>query len=128
MFPRGMFVFCFDLKSAYHHVDIFDDHSQFLSFKWPSEDGQLRFYEFKVLPFGLTSAPYVFTKVMRQLIKFWRGHGHRVLIYLDDGIGGHVCNSSAKQLSLKIRQDLLHCGFTLNEEKSLWSRPRMWFF
>ena len=128
MFPCGMFVFCFDLKSAYHHIDICDEHTQVLSFKWPSEDGQLRSYEFKVLPFGLTSAPYVFTKVMRQLIKFWRGHGHRVLVYLDDGIGGHVSNPSAKQLSLKIRQDLVHCGFTLNDEKSVWEPTQIVVF
>ena len=51
MFPCGMFGFCFDLKSAYHHIDICDEHTQFFSFKWPSEDGQLRFYEFKFLPF-----------------------------------------------------------------------------
>ena len=65
MFPPGMFVFSFDLKSAYYHIDICEEHRKFLSFKWPSSDGVMKFYEFKVLPFGLTSAPYVFTKVVR---------------------------------------------------------------
>ena len=120
MFPSGMFIFCFDLKSAYHHIDICTGHTKFLSFKWPTGDGKMKFYEFKVLPFGLASAPYVFTKVLRQLIKFWRGHGHRVLLYLDDGIGGHFSQPSAKLLSLKVRQDLIACGFTLNDEKSVW--------
>ena len=76
MFSPGMFVFSFDLKSAYHHIDICEEHMEFLSFKWPSVDGVMHFYEFKVLPFGLTSAPYIFTKVIRQLVKFWRAHGH----------------------------------------------------
>ena len=75
LFSPGMFVFSFDLKSAYHHIDICEEHMKFLPFKWPSVDGAMKFYEFKVLPFGLTSAPYVFTKVMRQLVKFWRGCG-----------------------------------------------------
>ena len=48
----------------------------------------MKFYEFKFLPFGLTSAPYVFTKVVRQLVKYWRGRGDLILMYLDDGIGG----------------------------------------
>ena len=120
MFPSGMFTFCFDLKSAYHHIDICAEHMKFLSFKWPTGDGRMKFYEFTVLPFGLTSAPYVFTKVLRQLIRFWRGHGHRVLLYLDDGIGGNFCQTSATRLSIKVRQDIIACGFTLNDEKSVW--------
>lgn len=76
MVPPRMFVFSFDLKSAYDHIDICEEHRKFLSFKWPSSNGVMKFYEFKVLPFGLTSAPYVFTKVVRQLGKYWRGRGH----------------------------------------------------
>ena len=52
MFFPGMFVFSFDLRSAYHHIDICDKHRKFLSFKWTSSDGVTKFYEFKVLPFG----------------------------------------------------------------------------
>ena len=90
MFLPGMSVFSFDLKSAYHHIDICEEHRDFLSFKWPSSDGVMKFYEFKVLPFGLTSAPYVFSKVVRQLVKYWRGRGDLILMYLDDGIGGDM--------------------------------------
>ena len=32
MFSPGMFVFSFDLKSAYHHIDICEEHMKFLSF------------------------------------------------------------------------------------------------
>ena len=32
----------------------------------------------------MCSAPYVFTKVLRQLVKYWRGRGHLTLIYLDE--------------------------------------------
>ena len=52
--------FSFDLKSAYHHIDICEEHMKSLSFKWPSVDGEMKFYEFKVLPFGVTSAPCAF--------------------------------------------------------------------
>ena len=50
MFPPGMFVFSFDLKSTYHHIDTCEEHRKFLSFKWPSSDGIMKFYELKVLP------------------------------------------------------------------------------
>lgn len=120
MFSPGMFVFSFDLKSAYHHIDICEEHMKFLSFKWPSVDGVMHFYEFKVLPFGLTSAPYIFTKIIRQLVKFWRAHGYLALMYLDDGIGGNLSFESAENISVQVRKDLTLAGFTANDEKSNW--------
>ena len=30
--PRVIFMFKFDLKSGYHHIDILDDHQTFLGF------------------------------------------------------------------------------------------------
>ena len=71
----------------------------------------MKFYEFKVLPFGLSSAPYVFTKVMRQLVKFWRGCGLLALMYLDDGIGGNLSRESAKNIGVQVRKDLVSAGF-----------------
>ena len=120
LFSPCMFVFSFDLKSAYHYIDICEEHTKFLSFQWPSVDGAIKFYEFKVLPFGLTSAPYVFSKVMRQLVKFWRGCGSLALMYLDDGIGGNSSGESAKNISVQVCKDLASAGFTCNDEKSNW--------
>ena len=120
MFSPGMFVFSFDLKSAYHHIDICEEHTKFLAFKWPSVDGVMKFYKFKVLPFGLSSAPYIFSKVIRQLFKFWRGRGSLVFMYLDDGIGGDLSCELPRILSFKVHQDLTLSGLTPNDEKSVW--------
>ena len=120
MFHGDVFAFTFDLKSAYHHIDICEEHTRFLSFKWPSRSGEPKFYEFKVLPFGLSSAPFIFTKLMRQLVKFWRSQGFLILLYLDDGIGGSLSPAQAQRLSSSIHQDLISSGFTINEEKSNW--------
>ena len=75
---------------------------------------------FLVLPFGLTSAPYVYTKVTRQLVKKWRSEGHKVVIFLDDGI---LCGFSevATTSNAKVKQDLFSSGFVAKVEKSLWS-------
>ena len=67
-------MFSFDLKSGYHHIDIFPDHRKFLRFAWKI-DGVTRYFSFQVLPFGLSSAPYIFTKCIRPLVKHWRGKG-----------------------------------------------------
>ena len=38
------------------------------------------------MPFGLSSAPYVFTKMMRPLVRLWRSKSLKAVVYLDDGI------------------------------------------
>ena len=68
MFKPAEWMFSFDLKSGYHHVDIIESHQTFLGFEWGSQ-----FYVFTVLPFGLSTAPYVFTKLLRPLVRLWRG-------------------------------------------------------
>ena len=85
MFQKGDYLFSFDLKSGYHHVDIYEPHRKYLGFSWVLQ-GVTQFYVFAVLPFGLATACYAFTKLLRPLIKYWRGQGLRALLYLDDGI------------------------------------------
>ena len=38
--PRD-FMFSFDLKSGYHHIDIFPEHRKFLAFSWKFTDGSV---------------------------------------------------------------------------------------
>ena len=73
-----------------------------------------------MLPFGLSPAPQVFTKLMRQLIKYWRAKAIRVVIYIDDGIGGAGTFENAVIISQQVKSDLVGCGFTLNK-KSVWT-------
>lgn len=82
----GEFMFSFDLKSGYHHVEIFEEHRKYLSFAWSFADGSLRYFQFSVLPFGLSSAPYLFTKLIKPIVKKWRSEGKAVVVYLDDGL------------------------------------------
>ena len=73
-------------KSGYHHVDIFEEHQTYLGFSWEINQ-QTHYFVFTVLPFGLSTAPFVFTKVVRPLIKYWRLHTIRIACFLDDGLG-----------------------------------------
>ena len=67
-------MFTFDLTSGYHHIDIRPSQRTYLGFSWVKE-GTRKYYVLTVLPFGLATACYIFTKVMRLLVKFWRGMG-----------------------------------------------------
>ena len=81
LFKPGEWMFSFDLKSGYHQVDIVLHHQKYLGFEWGG-----KYFVFTVLPFGLSTAPYVFTKLLRPLVRLWRGKGHKAILYLDDGI------------------------------------------
>jgi len=76
LFGKGDFTFIFDLKSAYHHNEIFDEQKQYLGFAW-----RTNYYVFSVLPFGLSTSGFIFDKVMRHLVKFWHAQGIRLIMY-----------------------------------------------
>ena len=110
--------FCkWDLKSGYHHVDICLDHQKYLGFAWPFS-GVVRYFTFAVLPFGLSSACFCFTKLMRPLVRRWRSMGHTSFIYLEDGLGSQPDKCSASAASLIHRKELSSSGLLCNEEKS----------
>ena len=108
----------FDIKSGYHHIDIFEPHQTYLGFSWVI-DGKTRYFTFTVLPFGLGSAPYIFTKIMRCLVKFWRGQGIAIAVYLDDGIEVDTEREKSLLNSKIVRGTLESSGFVVNEEKSI---------
>ncbi len=68
-----------DLKDAYFHVSILPRHRPFLRFAFEG-----RAYQYKVLPFGLSLSPRVFTKVVEAALVPLRERGLRILNYLDD--------------------------------------------
>ena len=68
LFSKGDFFFKTDLKSGYHHLDILEGHQKYLGFSW-CISGMQRYFVFTVLVFGLATAPFIFTKVVKVLIK-----------------------------------------------------------
>jgi hypothetical protein len=120
-FEREAHMFSFDLKSGYHHVEIFPPHQTYLGFAWKFQDSlHEKYYVFTVLPFGLSTAPYIFTKLLKPLEKRWRYLGINIAIFLDDGWALHKDLQLCQSHSHTVRQDLLHAGFVPNDEKSTW--------
>ena len=119
LFEKGDKAFTFDLKSRYHHVDIHQSCWKYLGFRWNIE-GVETYFVFKVLPFGLSSACYFFTKLLRPLVKFWRGHGFRIVVYLDDGICS-VQADRAEAASKFVQSTLDQAGLVAHPIKSKWT-------
>jgi hypothetical protein len=119
IFNQGDYLFSFDLTSAYHHVEIFNDHRTYLGFAWHYK-GQYTYFQFNVLPFGIASAAYVFTKITRVAIKYWRTKGFRIVMYLDDGMGGDCTENDAARVSAEIQSVLVSFGFLITQQKCHW--------
>ena len=105
-----------DLTDAYLTVPIHRDHQKFLKFVWGGET-----YQFTCLPFGLSSAPRVFTKLLRPVLAHLRRHGIRMVIYLDDIL---IMNSDRAKLleELSVTVTFLQrLGFLINVGKSIFT-------
>ena len=85
LFQKGDFLFSFDLKSGYHHIESLNRHGVFRVLSG-SMMAKPSFFWFYCTSFWLSDSLYVFTKLLRPLVKYWRGQGLRAILYLDDGI------------------------------------------
>lgn len=109
----GDFMTRIDLKDAYLSIPIHPTQRNLLSFLW---EGIC--YQWNVLPFGLASAPWVFTKIMKPVVAFFRTLGFRLVIYLDDILVMDQCPQGLREATVRITTTLSQLGFVINNEKS----------
>ncbi|XP_062372037.1 uncharacterized protein LOC134059609 [Sardina pilchardus] len=110
---RGEWFTSVDLKDAYFHVPIAPHHRQFLRFAF-----QGRHFQFRVLPFGLSLSPRVFTRCVTAALSHLQSRGMKILPYLDDWL---ICAPSQSQLALDTTCLLSHVarlGLRVNFTKS----------
>ena len=110
---EGDFLASLDLKDAYFQIPIHGSSRKLLRFM---SEGTV--YQFKVLCFGLSTAPQVFTRVFAAVSAWAHARGIRLLRYLDDWL---VLSSSEKKAKESIRELLSLCrtlGIVINEKKS----------
>ena len=113
------YLFKFDLKNGYHHIDIFHSHQTYLGFSWDIQ-GAKKYSVFTVLPFGLSSAPFAFTKVVRPLVKHWPLRAVKVASFLDHDLGIAYTYQDALSCSNFVKATLINSGFVSNVTKSVW--------
>ena len=95
-----------DLKDAYLSVPVTPTHCKYLRFNWR---GQI---------FGLSSAPRMFTKVLRPVMAILRQRGMRSIIFIDNVL---LIAQSPQELldqTREVIQLLQLLGFRINWEKS----------
>ena len=103
-----------DLKDAYLQIPIHPDHQHLLQFIW----GQKHF-KFQCLPFGLSSAPRVFTKLLKPVVGFLRQIGLRLIVYLDDMLFMHTNKDQLEAMAPLICKIFEALGLMVNTKKSL---------
>ena len=110
---QGDWATSLDLQDAYFHVLVHPKDRRFLRFSWKGSA-----YEFNVLPFGLSLAPWAFTRLTRELAIHFRSKGIRIRMYLDDWLilaqSKEECARHTEEV-VRITQAL---GFRLNWKKS----------
>lgn len=109
----GDFGASIDLKDAYFHIPVHPSLRKYLRFIWRG-----KLYEFLVLPFGLSTAPFIFTKVTRPVAAFLRAQGIRLIFYLDDIL---ILGQTFQECLLNVEKAvslLQMAGFLINWKKS----------
>ena len=91
-------------------MPILRKHVHFLRFLY---DG--RTYEFRCLPFGLSTAPKVFTRIAKAVASILRKWSVQIFVYLDDWlIVGRSRDEAMK--AVQLTQELaLRLGFLINQ-------------
>ena len=102
-----------DLKDAYFQIPIHQASRKYLRFVWAGV-----VYQFKVLCFGLSTAPQVFTRVFAPVSAWAHSVGIRLRRYLDDWL---ILAASSQDLQLALERLLQVChdlGIVINHKKS----------
>ena len=117
-----MSVFLTNHRSALYESDFVESylsHQRFLGFSWVF-NGVGKYVKFVLLPFGLSTGPYIFTKVMRPLVKHWRSQAVRIVVYLDDGLGVCGTKDNCLRYFLLVHSDLISSGSVPDKDKCMW--------
>ena len=110
---QGDWVISLDLQDAYLQVPIHPESRRYLRFTMGGVP-----YQFRVLCFGLTTAPQVFTRLMAPISAILHRYGIRMLRYLDDWL----ILAESRTSCIQARDRLLHLceelGLQVNLRKS----------
>ena len=109
----GEWVTSIDFKDAYFHIPIHSQSRKYMRFHIQGQS-----YQFKALPFGLSTAPMEFTVVAREVRLMALQRGIRIHQYLDDWL----VRTTSHQTCLHHTQTLValcrELGWLVNKEKS----------
>ncbi|KAM9975941.1 hypothetical protein ACTFIR_009782 [Dictyostelium discoideum] len=79
MVKQGYYMVKLDIKKAYLHVLVDPQYRDLFRFVWKGSH-----YRWKTMPFGLSTAPRIFTMLLRPVLRMLRDINVSVIAYLDD--------------------------------------------
>ena len=113
LLPAPAWMASLDLKDAYLHVPIRSNLHKFLALTcW----GKLFF--FRALPFGLATAPWLFSSLIEAVLVKLRSKGINILGYIDDLV---LWSRSKDELQVHVQETIslfVSLGLTINTKKS----------
>ena len=110
---QGEWVTSIDFRDAYFHIPIQEQSRKYLRFH---VQGQT--YQFKALPFGLSTAPLDFTVIAKE-VKLMASHrGIRIHQYLDDWLVRATSHQACLQHTHSLVKICQKLGWLVNLEKS----------
>lgn len=116
LMSKGCFMTTVDLKSAYFLVPVHKTSRKYLRFMFKKQ-----IYEFTCLPFGLSWAAFIFTKLLKPVAGLLRKNGISCVFYLDDilifGDSSEECNNNTRLVIATLE----NLGFVINFQKSCTS-------
>ena len=112
---RNDFFTSIDLRDAYFSIPIHRESQKYLKFYWK---GQL--FSFICAPFGLSSIPRVFTKLLKPIFAWFRQQGIRCSYYIDDSLNMNPIESLCAENASLMADCISALGYDINEEKSVF--------
>ena len=109
----GEWVTSIDIRDAYLHVPMATATQRYLRFRVGSE-----VHQFRSLPFGLSTSPREFTKLLQPIVQLLRAHGIRVHAYLDDWLIRSDSPQQARHDATLVANVIQAFGWVVNQNKS----------
>ena len=108
---------------AYFHVPVHPEHRKYLTFIWNG-----RVFQFQVLCFGVTNAPFTFDKLGRALRDYLLIKGVRMIIYLDDILVLAQTRSQCLKDAQFVVDTIARLGFFIKRKKCILSPSKHFYF
>ena len=106
LLQKNDFMTSVDMEQAYFSIPMHENYQKYLKFVW---NGKL--YKFTCLCFGLKSASFVFTKVLKPIFTWFRQQGIRCTYYIDDSLNMNQDEVVCKNNTNTITSTFANIGF-----------------
>eukprot|EP01094_Clydonella_sp_ATCC50884_P019872 TRINITY_DN398_c0_g1_i1.p2 TRINITY_DN398_c0_g1~~TRINITY_DN398_c0_g1_i1.p2 ORF type:complete len:633 (-),score=104.69 TRINITY_DN398_c0_g1_i1:559-2457(-) len=101
-----------DLKSGFNHAVMDPESRRYLGFFHAG-----RTYRYRVLPFGSSSSPWIFCRMVRPMVQLARERGIRLVAYVDDILVMAQTEEECRRHTAEVRRIFEEHGWVLNLAK-----------